>query len=479
MPQKKIFFAIALAVVLVLGFIATSVASYFVTRDSLTDRIAQETLPLTSDNIYSEIEQDLLRSVLISSLMAHDTFVKDWALSGEQEPERIIRYLEEIQQKYDTTTAFFVSEQTRKYYHPSGVLETVEQDDAADAWYFRVRDMNDPYEINIDTDTADPSRLSIFVNFRVVNTDGDFIGATGIGLSVESVGNLIDEYQQRYGRDIYFVDRKGEVRLQVDGTVEHERIQERPGLGDIATKMLTSPSSSLSYTNVAGETVYVNTRLIPELDWLLVVEQSEATAEPRILNTLLLNIGVALGITLLVFAIAWFTIRGYHERLEEMATTDSLTGTTSRQVFGILFDHDARAATRSGSALTLLEIDIDGFKPINDTYGHQTGDAVLRMVANTVREHIRDPDTICRWGGDEFLVLLGRCDGSAGQQIAEKIRAAIAKQVVRRGNDEIRVTVSIGVAKREPGEELPSLNARCDAALYEAKREGRDRVAGS
>ncbi len=82
MPQRKLFFAIALAAVLLLGFVATSIASYFVTRDSLTDRIAQETLPLTSDNIYSEIEQDLLRSVLISSLMAHDTFVEEWALSG-------------------------------------------------------------------------------------------------------------------------------------------------------------------------------------------------------------------------------------------------------------------------------------------------------------------------------------------------------------------------------------------------------------
>ncbi len=358
------------------------------------------------------------------------------------------------------------------------MLETVEQDDPGDAWYFRVRDMNDPYEINIDTDTADPSRVSIFVNFRVLDPEGEFIGATGIGLSVDSVGDMIAEYQQRYGREIYFVDRQGEVRLHVDGTLDHEQIQDRPGLGDIATQVLTTPSSSLNYTNADGETIYINTRLIPELDWFLVVEQSESTAEPRILNTLLLNIAVALGITLLVLGIAWFTVRGYHVRLEEMATTDSLTGTSSRQVFSILFDHDARSAARSGNAITLLEIDIDGFKAVNDTYGHQTGDAVLSLIAQTVREHIRDSDTICRWGGDEFLVLLNRCDLAAGRRIAENIRAAVAQQVVRHGDVEIRVTVSIGVAERQPEESLPSLSARCDAALYEAKREGRDRVAG-
>ena len=208
------------------------------------------------------------------------------------------------------------------------------------------------------------------------------------------------------------------------------------------------------------------------------VEQSEATAEPRILNALMLNIVLALGITLLVAGIGWFTIRGYHVQLEEMATTDSLTGTASRQVFGILFDHDTRAAKRNRTPVTLLSVDIDGFKEVNDSHGHEAGDAVLRMVASTVHEHIRDADTICRWGGDEFVVLLNRCDSVDGQRIGEKIRSAVADRIVRRGDHEMRATVSVGVAQWRPGEDLVSVNARCDAALYEAKRAGRDRVAG-
>ena len=202
MQQRKTYFAIALCTLLVLGFIATSTISYLVAHDSLSDQVTGESLPLTSDNIYSEIERDLLRSILISSLMANDTFVRDWTIEGEEDPEAIQRYLTEIQQEYDTTTAFFVSEATRNYYHPRGILKEVNENDPDDAWYFRVREMRDDYEINVDTDTADPSRLNIFINYRVHDFNGDYIGATGIGLAVDSVAQLIATYERRYGRTI-------------------------------------------------------------------------------------------------------------------------------------------------------------------------------------------------------------------------------------------------------------------------------------
>src|SRR5690606_39609119 len=86
-----------------------------------------------------------------------------------------------------------------------------------DAWYGRVRNMREAYEINFDDDTADRSRLSIFINYRVLGSAGNFLGATGVGLAVSSVTALIDNYQQRYGRSIYFVDRQGNLTLTGSG----------------------------------------------------------------------------------------------------------------------------------------------------------------------------------------------------------------------------------------------------------------------
>lgn len=476
MPYRKLYFATALTALLLLGFIATSIIGYYVARDSLHDRISQETLPLTSDNIYSEIEQDLLRSVLIASLMAHDTFVRDWALGGEKDEQEIIRYLREIQDKYGTTTAFFVSEDTRRYYHPDGVLGTVERDDDMDRWYFRVRELDAPYEINVDHDTAKPDRLTIFVNHRVRDYDGDYIGVTGVGLSVAAVAELIDSYQQRYGRQIYFVDRDGEVQLRGDGFEGATNIRDRAGMGPVATKILTTPSTATTYTGAEGHTVHVNSRLIPEFDWYLVVEQSGSATEMRILNALMLNIGVALVIAVLVLMTAWFTVRGYQERLEQMATTDELSGSANRQVFELLFNQAVRSARRSGKPVSLVALDIDGFKEINDDYGHAAGDAVIRHLIAIARRNMRDTDTTCRWGGDEFLLLLGDCGGADAARIAESIRREMDEQPASHGSNTLAVTVSLGVVEHRPGEDLAALAARADAALYESKRAGRNRV---
>ena len=476
MHKNKTYFGAILITLLAVGFLATSVVSYFVAHNSLSQRISEETLPLTSDNIYSEIERDLLRSILISSLMAHDTFVRDWALGGEDSPDRILRYLSEIQKKYDTTTSFFISDRSRRYYHPSGVLKEVSEDDPRDAWYFRARKMNEPYEINIDFDTADRSRLTIFINYQVTDYEGEFIGITGIGLALDAVTELIESYQKRYDRQIYFVNREGDVTVRGSGYEWAENLRDRPGLETATTRILANPSASLTYERADGETAYVNTRLVPEFDWHLVVEQTKSASEERLLNTLMVNILVALAITALVLAIAYFTVRGYQQRLEEMATTDKLTGAANRHVFELIFQHVANAAGRQGDPVSLLTIDIDHFKELNDTYGHEGGDVVLGKFAEIVRRNIREADTLCRWGGDEFLVLLGSCDYANAEKTAEAIREAVRAEPMRLGGDQVTITLSMGVAERRDHEDLATLVKRADAALYESKRRGRDQV---
>src|SRR5690606_3055679 len=173
------------------GFLATSVSSYYIATDTLSRQISEQTLPLTSDNVYSEIQRDLLRPILISSLMSTDTFLRDWALDGESDPQRVQSYLAAIQQRYNTITAYFISDATLNYYHTTGIIKQMSETDPLDDWYFRARGINEPYEINVDHDTADRRRLNIFVNYRVFDYSGNFIGVTGVSLAGESVAHLI------------------------------------------------------------------------------------------------------------------------------------------------------------------------------------------------------------------------------------------------------------------------------------------------
>lgn len=465
-----------LALLLAVGFMVTTLVSYFVARDSLERHIADEMLPLTSDNIYSEIQRDLLRPLLISSVMASDTFVRDWAMGGEESTARIRHYLREIQQRYGTITAFFVSEKSLKYYHPTGVLKTMDPEDPADAWYFSLRKLTDDYDINIDTDTADRSRVAVFTNYRVLDYEGNFIGATGVGLSVHAVIELIDNYQRRYGRRVYFVNRQGEVTLHGQDFDMPKTLRERPGLQPFVTLVLTNPSTSLAFRDGEGKEIFLNSRLVPEFGWYLMVEQHSDKGKERVYKTLVINILISLAIMVMVLLVAHVTMRGYQRRLVEMATTDKLTGTLNRQAFESLFSHAARLAIRRGSKMSLLAIDLDHFKEINDHFGHQGGDTVIKGVAGLLKDQIRDSDVLCRWGGEEFMLLLEDCGLEDALRRAEELRAGVKGHKSRYGREELVVTISVGVTEWQPGESLEAVVYRADAALYQAKREGRDKV---
>ena len=474
--DKKKFIWV-LSVLLLAAFIATSSISYRVAHDSLSHQIADNALPLTSDNIYSEIQQDLLRPIFISSLMAQDTFVRDWTVNNEQNPQKLIHYLKEIQERYGTVTSFFVSEQSRNYYHSSGVLKKIADLEPLDAWYFRVRSLPDsePYEINIDIDTADRTKTTVFVNYKVFDFKGNFIGVTGVGLAVEKVKSLIELYQKRYNRRVFFVDREGYLALSGEAFKGGKSLQTTVGLENIATRILTSPSGSFQY-ELQGKTVYLNSRFVPEFKWYLIVEQEEAGSEQALLMTFWVNLGLSVAVILVILMIANMTLGRYQRKLEYMASTDKLTGVANRQVFEEYLAQQLIQSTNTEMPISVVLLDIDFFKRVNDSYGHGIGDLVLKNVAKLIGSSLSESDVICRWGGEEFVVLIPNKELVECAQIAETIRSLIAERELRVNGQHIAVTISCGVAQYQTGESNDDFLRRADIALYQAKELGRNRV---
>jgi diguanylate cyclase (GGDEF)-like protein/PAS domain S-box-containing protein len=166
-------------------------------------------------------------------------------------------------------------------------------------------------------------------------------------------------------------------------------------------------------------------------------------------------------------------------RLEEMAMTDPLTGLHNRRSFVALGEQAIARARADGTSLSLLVLDIDRFKVINDTHGHQAGDDALRHLADSLRRHLRKGDLPGRLGGDEFGILLPETSLEEAAQLAERLRARIEHEEIRIGGERVRLTVSIGTASLEPGMAgLDDLMRPADAALYDAKGRGRNRVGG-
>ena len=301
------------------GFFLTSIIGYQVSKSALKDIISQNELPLTSDNIYSEIQRDLLRPVFIASVMAQDTFLRDWAIDGEQDEHLVRKYLSEIKSKYGTITSFFVSEQTKTYYHANGIVESFDPNTPKDKWYLRVRKMADDFEINVDPDSANRDTLTIFVNHKVFDYEGDYIGATGVGLAVNAVQNLIDTYRQKYNRNIYFTNRNGAVVLaEPDSAQGLKNIRDLVGLRPHADQILKSDAINLEYERDA-HTYLLTTRYIPELDWVLLVEQSETDSLGSLRRTLVINLVISLLITVIVMIATFLAISLYQKRLDRMA----------------------------------------------------------------------------------------------------------------------------------------------------------------
>ena len=175
----------------------------------------------------------------------------------------------------------------------------------------------------------------------------------------------------------------------------------------------------------------------------------------------------------------------YAERLREnvqqsieMAITDSLTGLFNRYYMESHLTALVEQAAGRGKSLTVLMLDIDYFKAINDNFGHDAGDDVLRQLATRMRKSIRGIDLACRYGGEEFVIVMPETDMAVATIVAERLRRRIAAEpfTIQQGARPIETTISIGIATLDTGDTVAKILKRADQALYRAKRDGRNRV---
>ncbi|KZN15831.1 MULTISPECIES: GGDEF domain-containing protein [Pseudomonas] len=161
----------------------------------------------------------------------------------------------------------------------------------------------------------------------------------------------------------------------------------------------------------------------------------------------------------------------------QSALRDPLTDTGNRIAMDQTLEREIEMSRRHSQPLSLLMLDIDHFKQINDTYGHSAGDEVLKAVAASIKNQLRNVDMVFRFGGEEFLILLSNTNREAAAMIGERLRFAAQAQDYEAEGKMIELTVSIGCSTLLPGESAESLLRRADSALYVAKREGRNRLA--
>lgn len=164
------------------------------------------------------------------------------------------------------------------------------------------------------------------------------------------------------------------------------------------------------------------------------------------------------------------------DELKEAAFQDPLTGVGNRRFIEMKLVSSLAEFKQHGLALALLFLDVDDFKKVNDTFGHEIGDRVLQMVANTLRHNIRSFDWLGRWGGEEFVIVLLNVDEDQVESIANKLRALVASSNLPAEQGDMQVTVSVGATLIRPDDTLETLVQRADNLMYQSKKSGKNRV---
>jgi diguanylate cyclase (GGDEF)-like protein len=469
---------ISLSIVLIFAFVIMNIVNYQVSKASVRDSIIKDNLPLIQENIYLAIKAELSKPIFIASSMGNDTFLKNWVLNGEQDIEQIKKYLSGIKDQYGVFTSFFISAASRNYYHYNGILKQISPKDAHDVWYYKFIDMNVAYDLDVDNNQAAKDLLAVFVNQRLEDNQSNLLGVTGVGLQMDQIGKTLKKFQDKYKQNIYLVDSQGLVQIHYEKEyIENRTLLDLTGIGSIGDEVLIKSLTPVVYEyDKQGQHFILSVRYLPILDWYLVVEQDQNTALAGIKYNFMRNMIFAFIIICIVLALTIFTVNFYQSQLERMAVTDELTGAFNRRELELTFERTLKTAEREKSQVSVILIDIDKFKGINDNHGHLVGDIIIKKIVNIINEDIRGQDFLVRWGGDELMIISNNPMDIA-IDVAERIRRIIEEnEFLPEKPNALQVTISCGVAQFSPPDTLDSLTKRADEALYTAKEKGRNTV---
>jgi diguanylate cyclase (GGDEF)-like protein len=361
-------------------------------------------------------------------------------------------------------------------------------------------------------------RTLLTLGVPIMRSDLRLLGAITATIDLARLRDVLAEHRPGPSGRLLLLDEEGSVILKVgpDSAAAPNARVEAPLVG-----RLTRAEGPLEYRGVEGLEVLGRLRSISRPPWLLVAEIPAAEAYRQVNDlrnlTVMLLVVVLLGVGLLAYRLSLLIVRPLdrltagaekvaggdlsvdlpvtgggevglltrvfndmvtkireaRQELERLSLTDGLTGLYNRRHLMAALDTEVRRVKRLNGQFSLLLMDVDHFKRYNDTYGHQAGDEVLRGVAAVIRGTVREVDTAARYGGEEMVAMLPDTTIEGALELAERIRTRLAEEDFPGG----KVTLSIGAATfPEYGETVESLIAGADAALYQAKREGRDRV---
>ena len=490
-----------------------SLIAYAQSRRALTEKITQE-LVTTGSQAGRETDVWFKERLYDLRVFASSSVVTETA-ARRGHPGRLTEYFNSVRKRFtdyeelqlvDAKGALIASSSSRA--HPAHLPERW-----AKSFESSRNLVGEPYWDEADKKTV------VILGVPVQEANGRISGALVARTNLQELTQILRIFSARSAGRVYLTTAQGKLIADSrDGPVD---LKSTELVQAVADRLLAADGELVEYRGVDGVDVLGSAQRLSQAAWLAVADMPVTDVyrqATQLRNMVFLVIAILLVvITVVAYWLAAFiarplvrltsaaaqvsagdlsvglpasgggevgyltqvfntmvdSLRTHRDELERLSTTDSLTGLSNRRHLMNLLTHEMERAKRAGQPFSILMLDVDHFKKYNDEYGHQAGDEVLERVSAVLRDSIRPYDCAARYGGEEFLVMLSETALGRAHEVAERIRNQVRGELFEGGS----VTISIGVAEYPShGDTAKTVIGQADAALYEAKRAGRDRV---
>ena len=418
--------------------------------------------------VFSLVNEELLKPLHIAQTIGEAKTFNTLLDTADIDEPKLVEILKTLESQFDLTF-FAASEKARKQYLSNG--NTIDLVEGKVFWYFEAVEQ----DRELIADLGQVGDVHLYFDFKIRNDQDEFLGFVGVGKSLEQFIERFEQHKAQYGYDFLFINDRNQIMLTsvADLVVTDAVIPTLDALPWYQALGGSDDELNSTLVSVDGEDFLISQINIVELDWKLLLLIPLEARQAQITKTFVTNTVLIVTLVVILFLLMFWLMLLYKRNLEKSIDMDPLSGLPNRT-----FVHKRyQQFRRMNAQLSVIMVDIDRFKSINDTYGHNTGDEVIQAVSRILTEEVRDQDVVGRWGGEEFIMLVPSPDKELAKTIAERARTRLEKATFGSKHHDLHVTASFGMTHGPSSMPLAELLAVADAALYEAKKQGRNQTA--
>lgn len=455
-----------LTVVILISF-GVSTFSSIISLSNLLEKSSSKEAQLFIEEVEKDITDSFSDSVSISKTI-NNSFIKDFinnrnSYSNEKASQYVGHYLDGLKKQFGYDTAFLVIDCTQEYFTEYGRMKVLDLKGVDDIWYSNFKASNKEMELNVDNDQANENRITVYNNIRMNDENGNFIGACGVGHTLEALNKDIDSLEEKYVLSVALTNKDGIIQVAGDDSLCGTKID------PLFQPYIDNYDFSQKYEyDLFGSGGYFVIKYIPEYDWYLCVESPEKTGEMQ--SIIMKNLGAAL--IALVIMVLFISVAMKYQEKETMlfkadSETDAMTGLYNRRAFYAMMDEIKNHGTVND--ISIVIVDVNGLKQVNDEKGHTAGDELIIKTAESIHELYENHGRTFRIGGDEFAIIITEPLDDV-QDCVKQIQNRIAKSELEHSD---KISVAIGVARGEDYLDLSveELFEFADKAMYRDKEE--------